>query len=98
LRGWPRLSWSTHGPRGGRIPLHRQTYLDGVLRGACSALAPQGAAAGVEVRVEPGDVTAFADPVRMRQAIGNRVRKALAHTFSGGLVRAWQSARAVPSA
>lgn len=72
----------------GRIPLHRQeTQLDELLQDACSALAPQATAAGVEVRVEPGGVTAFVDPVRMRQAIENVVRNALAHTPVGGLVR-----------
>jgi two-component system, OmpR family, sensor kinase len=73
----------------GRIPLHRQdTGLDELLQDACSALAPQAAAAGVEVRVEPAGVTAFVDPVRVRQAIENMVRNALAHTPCGGLVRA----------
>ncbi len=78
----------------GRMPLHRQeTHLDELLQDACSALAPQAAAVGVEVRAEPGGVTAFVDPVRVRQAIENVIRNALAHTPRGGLVRAGAARR-----
>jgi two-component system OmpR family sensor kinase len=73
---------------GGRMPLHReQTRLDELLQDACSALAAQAAAAGVDVRVVRHGVTAFVDPVRVRQAVDNIVNNALGHTPRGGQVR-----------
>jgi signal transduction histidine kinase len=72
----------------GRMPLHRQqTGLDELLQDACSALAVRAAAAGVEVRVVRHGVTAFIDPVRVRQAVENIVANALRHTPRGGQVR-----------
>jgi two-component system OmpR family sensor kinase len=73
---------------GGRVPLHRQqTRLDELVQDACSALAVRAAAAGVDVRVVPGGVAAFIDPVRVRQAVDNIVSNALGHTPRGGQVR-----------
>jgi two-component system OmpR family sensor kinase len=73
----------------GRMPLHRQaTRLDDLLRDASTALAARAAAAGVDVKVEPHGVSAFVDPLRVRQAIENVVSNALAHTPRGGQVRA----------
>lgn len=73
---------------GGRLPLHReQARLDELLQDACSALAVRAAAAGVDVRVIPHAVTAFIDPVRVRQAVDNVVSNALRHTPRGGQVR-----------
>lgn len=73
----------------GRMPLHRQkTSLDGLLRDACFALEARSAAAGVDVRVDPHEVTAFVDPLRVRQAVENVVSNAVAHTPRGGQVRA----------
>jgi two-component system OmpR family sensor kinase len=72
----------------GRMPLHRQqTRLDELLQDACSALAVRAAAAGVQVRVVRHGVTAFVDPVRVRQAVENVVANALGHTPRGGHVR-----------
>jgi two-component system, OmpR family, sensor kinase len=73
---------------GGRLLLHReQARLDELLQDACSALAVRAAAAGVDVRVIPHAVTAFIDPVRVRQAVDNVVSNALRHTPRGGQVR-----------
>jgi two-component system, OmpR family, sensor kinase len=73
---------------GGRLLLHReQAGLDELLQDACSALAVRAAAAGVDVRVVPHAVTAFIDPVRVRQAVDNVVSNALRHTPRGGQVR-----------
>jgi signal transduction histidine kinase len=73
---------------GGRMPLHRQqARLDELLQDACSALAVPAAAAGVDVHVVPHGVTAFVDPVRVRQAVENVVSNALRHTPRGGQVR-----------
>ena len=73
----------------GRMALHRQeTRLDDLLRDACAAWAARAAAVGVDVRVDPHGVTAFVDPLRVRQAIENLVSNALAHTGRGGQVRA----------
>ncbi|HUZ26182.1 MAG TPA: ATP-binding protein [Streptosporangiaceae bacterium] len=73
---------------GGRMPLHRQeTALDEVLAEACQALATRAATAGVTVHAGPHGVTAFVDPVRVRQAVENLVANALAHTPRGGQVR-----------
>jgi two-component system OmpR family sensor kinase len=73
---------------GGRLLLHReQARLDELLQDACSAQAVRAAAAGVDVRVIPHAVTAFIDPVRVRQAVDNVVSNALRHTPRGGQVR-----------
>jgi signal transduction histidine kinase len=73
---------------GGRVPLHReQTRLDELLQDACSAMAARAAAAGVDMRVVRHGVTAFVDPVRVRQAVDNIVSNALGHTPRGGQVR-----------
>jgi signal transduction histidine kinase len=73
---------------GGRLLLHReQARLDELLQDACSALAVRAAAAGVDVRIIPHAVTAFIDPVRVRQAVDNVVSNALRHTPRGGQVR-----------
>jgi two-component system OmpR family sensor kinase len=73
---------------GGRVPLNRQqTRLDELLQDACSALAVRAAAAGVDVRVVRHGVTAFIDPVRVRQAVENIVSNALGHTPRGAQVR-----------
>jgi len=72
----------------GRMPLHRQqTRLDELLQDACSALAVRAAAAGVDVRLVRHGVTAFVDPVRVRQAVDNVVANAVGHTPRGGQVR-----------
>jgi two-component system OmpR family sensor kinase len=72
----------------GRIPLHRQqARLDELLQDACSALAVRAAAAGVDVRLVRHGVTAFIDPVRVRQAVENVVSNAVGHTPRGGQVR-----------
>ena len=66
---------------GGRVPLHRrQARLDELLQAACSALAARASAAGVDVRVVPYGVTAFADAVLVRQVVENVVSNALGHT------------------
>ena len=73
----------------GRMPPHRQqTRLDELLQDTCSALAARAATAGVDVRVVPLGITAFIDPVRVRQAVDNIVSNALGHTPRGGQVRA----------
>jgi len=73
---------------GGRVPLHReQTRLDELLQDACSAMVARAAAAGVDMRVVRHGVTAFVDPVRVRQAVDNIVSNALGHTPRGGQVR-----------
>jgi len=70
------------------MPLHRQqTRLDELLQDACSALAVRAAAAGVDVRLVRHGVTAFVDPVRVRQAVDNVVANAVGHTPRGGQVR-----------
>ena len=73
---------------GGRVPLHRwQARLDELLQAACPALAARASAAGVDVRVVPYGVTAFADAVLVRQAVENVVGNAPGHTPRGGQVR-----------
>jgi two-component system OmpR family sensor kinase len=73
---------------GSQVPLHReQTGLDELLQDTCSALAARAAAAGVDVRIVRHGVTAFVDPVRVRQAVDNIVSNALGHTPRGGQVR-----------
>jgi signal transduction histidine kinase len=74
---------------GDRMPLRREPVeLDGLLREACSSLATRAEATGVAVRVEPHEVTASVDAVRVRQAVENLVSNALTHTPRGGQVYA----------
>nr|BFD87641.1 hypothetical protein StreXyl84_70420 [Streptomyces sp. Xyl84] len=72
----------------GALRLHPED-VDAAALLAQVALAHQGnaASAGVRLRVRAGQVpTLYADPVRLRQAIGNLVSNALRHTPAGGTV------------
>ncbi|MCD4536518.1 HAMP domain-containing histidine kinase [Nocardioides sp. cx-169] len=72
----------------GELSLEREEIdLPAFLEQLAEAFGAAGSSAGVEVRVEaaPGSVM-LADPVRLRQAVGNLVANALRHTPAGGVV------------
>lgn len=72
----------------GALELHPED-VDAAALLAQVARAHQGNAgsAGLELRVRPGQVPSlYADPVRLRQAVGNLVSNALRHTPAGGTV------------
>ncbi|MFI1534634.1 sensor histidine kinase [Streptomyces anandii] len=72
----------------GTLRLHREPVNGGDLLDQVAAVHRVAAAtAGVTLRTEAGDGCMLdADPVRMRQALGNLVSNALRHTPSGGTV------------
>ncbi|MEO9322788.1 HAMP domain-containing sensor histidine kinase [Nocardioides sp. C4-1] len=73
----------------GGLVLNREVLdLDAFLAMVARSFRPAAEAGGVTlfVTAEP-DATAYADPVRLRQAVGNLVANALQHTPSGGTVR-----------
>lgn len=57
-----------------------------VLEQVAAAHRARAAAAGVDLTVTPGDAALQADPVRLRQAVGNLVSNAIRHTPPGGSV------------
>jgi histidine kinase len=74
----------------GRLALSRQSVdLGAVVRTAAKRLLPQAEDSGLEltVDVEPGQLTASADPDRIAQVVTNLVGNAMRATASGGEVR-----------
>jgi signal transduction histidine kinase len=68
--------------------------LNGVVKSACDALAPEAAAKGVEfvIETDPGVDTVHADPHRIHQVISNLVSNAVKFTPAGGRIVARTSA------
>jgi len=72
----------------GHLPLHRQRVeLSELVRGACEAIRPAAADEGVEVKVETEpELWVDADPIRIRQVLGNLLANALRHSPKGGTI------------
>jgi two-component system sensor histidine kinase BaeS len=72
----------------GGMTLDREVLeLDGFLTQVARSFGVSAEAVGVDVTVDvASDATAYADPVRLRQAVGNLVANALRHTPAGGSV------------
>jgi two-component system, OmpR family, sensor histidine kinase BaeS len=71
----------------GELRLHRrQVDVPELLHAVADAFAPAAEAAGVALVVSAAPGTLTADPVRLRQAIGNLVTNAIRHTPVGGRV------------
>ncbi|MDH4119290.1 MAG: HAMP domain-containing histidine kinase [Acidimicrobiia bacterium] len=72
----------------GRLELHRaETSLSELCRDAVAPFETSAADRGVTLRQSSdGDVWVFADPIRIRQIIGNLLTNALRHTPAGGRV------------
>ncbi|MEV7117119.1 sensor histidine kinase [Kitasatospora griseola] len=72
----------------GELSLYREPVdIDELLTQVANAHGAQAQASGVTLAVEPATAPeVFADPVRLRQALGNLVSNAVRHTPSGGTV------------
>jgi signal transduction histidine kinase len=72
----------------GHLPLHRQRVeLSELVQGACEAIRPAAADEGVEVKVETEpELWVDADPIRIRQVLGNLLANALRHSPKGGTI------------
>jgi two-component system sensor histidine kinase BaeS len=81
----------------GELRLHRQPVdLADLLPAVADAFAASAGRAGVELRVHPTSTWVTADPIRLRQAVGNLLTNAVRHTPAGGSVTV--SARTEPDA
>lgn len=71
----------------GTLRVHPEAVrLGDILDQVASAHRARAAAAGVALTVAPADIGLQADPVRLRQAVGNLVSNAIRHTPPGGTV------------
>lgn len=73
----------------GHLPLAKERVeLAELVEGACEAIRPAAADEGIEVQVEaePG-LTVEADPIRIRQVLGNLLANALRHAPRGTAIR-----------
>lgn len=73
----------------GHLPLAKERVeLAELVEGACEAIRPAAADEGIEVQVEaePG-LTVEADPIRIRQVLGNLLANALRHAPAGTAIR-----------
>ncbi|QDY07974.1 HAMP domain-containing protein [Micromonospora sp. HM134] len=71
----------------GELTLHRrQVEVPKLLREVADAFAPAAESAGVALVVDAAPGTVDADPIRLRQAIGNLVTNAIRHTPADGQV------------
>lgn len=73
----------------GHLPLSKERLdLTGLVEGACEAIRPAAADEGIEVAVEAEPrLTVEADPIRIRQVLGNLLSNALRHSPPGGTIR-----------
>ncbi|MCZ4099567.1 HAMP domain-containing histidine kinase [Streptomyces sp. SID13666] len=71
----------------GTLRVHPEAVrLGDILEQVAAAHRARAASAGVALTVTPGDLGLQADPVRLRQAVGNLVSNAIRHTPPGGSV------------
>jgi len=73
----------------GHLPLSKERVeLGELVEGACEAIRPAAADEGIEVRVEAeSGLTVEADPIRIRQVLGNLLANALRHAPAGTAIR-----------
>jgi signal transduction histidine kinase len=73
----------------GELPVRRETLpVHPLLEGVRDRYADRATRAGRAIRVEDGDATINADPLRLRQALGNLVDNALRHGAGDVVLRA----------
>jgi two-component system, OmpR family, sensor histidine kinase BaeS len=71
----------------GELRLHRQpVHLPELLHAVAEAFGPAAEKAGVTLAVRAEPTTLTADPIRLRQAVGNLVTNAIRHTPAGGRI------------
>ncbi|HAF71562.1 MAG: Sensor histidine kinase [Acetothermia bacterium 64_32] len=73
----------------GHLPLSKERLdLGELVEGACEAVRPAAADEGIELAVEPEPgLLVEADPIRIRQVLGNLLANALRHSPKGGTIR-----------